>query len=304
MIAVVGGTGTLGRLLVPRLLARGETVTVVARHVDAGRVPAGAAATEADVMTDDGASTAVAGARVVVSAITGFAAREGVDAIDAGANRRLAAAARVAGVEHVVLLSVAQAAADHPIPLFRAKWAAEEAVRASGVAWTIVRPTAYLETWLGLVGGPLASGGKAVVFGSGRNPINFVSAADVAATVDRVIEDPSYRGRVVEVPGPEDLTLEDLLAVARRATGSAAPATHVPRPLMRLLSVALRPVNATRAGQVTTALAMDTRPMTGDPRGRSIRDIPMTRAADVAARLFPATARAGAAQTQIRQSGP
>src|SRR5918911_1342822 len=99
MIAIVGGSGTLGRHLVPRLLARGETVRIVGRHV--GESPASSASQAAalDVTTPRGAAAAVEGARVVVSAITGFASREGVEAIDAHGNVELASAAAEEGVE-------------------------------------------------------------------------------------------------------------------------------------------------------------------------------------------------------------
>lgn len=294
MIAVVGATGTLGPLLIPLLLQRGEPVRVVTRDPVAaiGKV-SDAEVVAADATRQDDARRAVAGARVVVSAMSGFATA-GVRAVDAEGNRVLAVAAADAGVEQLVLLSVIDAAADHPIPLFRAKAAAEAAVRASGVSWTIVRSSAYLETWLGLVGGPLVANGKTVVFGRGRNPINFVSAADVARVVDLAIGDPTLRGKILEVPGPENLTLEELLETVRVASGRSGRVSHAPRAMLRLLSIALRPIAPIRADQVATALVMDTHDMAID--GAAIRaaypEIPMTRAAAVAARMFgPAAAR-------------
>lgn len=80
--------------------------------------------------------------------------------------------------------------------------AAEEALRASGLSWTIVRPTAYLETWLGIIGGPLVKSGTARIFGRGQSPINFVSARDVARVVELAILDPSLRQSAIEVPDP------------------------------------------------------------------------------------------------------
>jgi NADH dehydrogenase len=172
--------------------------------------------------------------------------------------------------------------------LFRAKFAAEQAVRASGVGWTMIRPAAYLETWLGLIGGPLVANGKTLVFGRGENPINFVSALDVARFVDLAIADPSFRGKVVEVAGPENLTLDQLVEITRAASGRSGRVSHTPRTVMRLLSIALRPVNTMQAGQIGAALLMDTRDMTVD--GPAVRaaypSIPMTTAAVVAERLF------------------
>jgi len=292
MIVVAGASGTLGPLLVPLLVARGEPVRVVTRDPDAaGRKLSGVELVAGDVTRPDDAGRAVEGARVVVSAITGFASPAGIQAVDIEGNRILADAAAAAGVEQFVLLSVNQASADHPMALLRAKFAAEQAVRASGVGWTFIRPTAYLETWLGLIGGPLVTKGKTLVFGRGRNPINFVSALDVAHFVDLAIADRSL-GKVVEVPGPENLTLDQLVEIVETASGRSGGVSHSPRPLMRLLSIALRPIDRMRAGQIGAALVMDTRDMTVD--GRTVRaaypSIPMTTAAIVAERLFGATA--------------
>jgi uncharacterized protein YbjT (DUF2867 family) len=294
MIVVAGATGTLGPLLVPLLVARGEPVRVATRDpVAAARKLSGVAFVTADVTRPEDARRAVAGARVVVSAITGFASPAGIQAVDVEGNRALAEAAAAAGVEQLILLSVAHASADHPMPLFRAKFAAEQAVRASGVGWTIIRPTAYLETWLGLIGGPLVATGKTLVFGRGRNPINFVSALDIARFVVLAIDDPSLRGQVVDVPGPENLTLDQLVEITETACGRSGRVSHSPRAVMRLLSVALRPINGMRAGQIQAALMMDTRDMTVDARldRAPYPSIPMTGAAAVAERMFGSLSR-------------
>ncbi len=290
MIVVTGATGTLGPLLVPLLVARGEPVRVITR--DAGSAAAkkliDVELVTGDVTRPEDARRAVEGARVVISAITGFGSPAGTLAVDRDGNRVLAEAAAAAGIEQFVLISVAQASADHPISLFRAKFAAEEAVRASGVAWTFVRPTAYLETWLGLIGGPLVANGKTLVFGRGRNPINFVSAADVARFVDMAVIDPALRGRVVDVPGPQNLTLDELVSISQTASGRSGKVSHAPRAVLRLLSVALRPIQRMRAEQIGAALVMDTRDMAID--GAAVRaaypSIPMTSAAQVADRMF------------------
>src|SRR4029079_959539 len=113
----------------------------------------------------------------------------------------------------------------HRLPLARVKFAAEECLRATAMVPAIVRPTAYMETWAGLVGGPILTTGRARVFGRGRTPINFVAAADVAAIVEKVIVGP-VEPTTVEVIGPEALPLDDGGTVFRRALGPAAPTAH------------------------------------------------------------------------------
>ena len=98
----------------------------------------------------------------MISAIQGFGGPDagGASAIDRDGNRHLITAARAQGVEHLILMSVAQAAPDHPIELFRMKYEAEQDLLASDLAWTIIRPTAYMETWVTIIGRPIARDGQ------------------------------------------------------------------------------------------------------------------------------------------------
>lgn len=62
------------------------------------------------------------------------------------------------------------AAPDHPMELYRAKYLAERELEASGLSWTIVRPTAYMETLAPVIGEPLLKKGRTRIFGKGENP--------------------------------------------------------------------------------------------------------------------------------------
>lgn len=290
MILVAGGTGTLGRSLIPLLIARGESVRVLTRDPGRGRhlVAAGVEMVVGDVRDREVVAKATVGVRTVVSAVQGFggAGALGARAIDRDGNFNLIDAAEAAGVEHFVLVSIQQASPVHPIELFRMKAAAELRLKASRLSWTIVRPTAYQETWLELVGRPLVETGRTRVFGRGRNPINFVSAADVARVVDLAVVDPALRGVTVDVPGPENLTVDEVVSVVKQVTGADGPVSHVPLAMMRILSVVLRPFKPVMAGQITAAVVMDTRDMTADAteRARRFPSIPATPLRDVAAR--------------------
>jgi len=138
-------------------------------------------------------------------------------------------------------------------------------VRANGLAWTILRSTASMETWAQLVGKPLVETGRARLFGRGENPINFVAADDVARFVELAVVDPALRGQVVEVGGPENLTMRQVAQTFQAVTRKAGKVSHVPLPAMRALAVLLRPLNATVARQIQACVVMDTRDMTFDP---------------------------------------
>jgi len=262
-VLVAGGTGTLGTQLIQRLLTHGVQVRVLSRNAaGAQRLETPQVeVVEGDVRDPASLRRAMRDAMTVVSAIHGFLDKQGPRAIDRDGNRNLIAAARGAGVQHFVLVSIAGAAADHPMELFRMKYAAERELRASGLAWTILRPTAYMETWLRLIAAPLVQSGRVRIFGGGRNPINFVSAHDVASLVEAAVFNPARQGSAIDIAGPEDLSFVDVVRVIEQATGRKATTSHVPLPLMRAMSVAMRLLNPALARQVQGGVVMDTTDM-------------------------------------------
>lgn len=260
MILVAGGTGTLGRETVARLTAAGQEVRVLTRDATHVAGP-GAEVAIGDVQEPSTLAAAVKGASAVISAVHGFLGGRGAgpEEVDHQGNRNLVRAAAEAGVEHFVLLSVLDARPDHPMSLHRAKYAAEQYHHASSMSWIVLRPSSYVQTWIGIVGGKVASGGPALVFGRADNPINFVSVQDVATIAERALTDPALRGQTIEVPGPDNLTMEQL---ALRL--GANKIRHIPRGALQFLSTTLPPWAPAFARQTRAALVMDTTEMTAD----------------------------------------
>ena len=262
MILVAGGTGTMGKELVRRLVAKGERVRVVSRNAARHPQTSQVEIVEGDVRDRRSLDRAVAGVGTVVSAVHGFVDKDGPKAIDRDGNANLIAAARAAGVEHFVLVSIAGASANSPMELFRMKYAAEQHLKISGLGWTIVRPTAYMETWLGLIAVPLLESGKVRIFGRGHNPMNFVSAHDVAGVIEGAIVDSANRTNAIDVGGPEDLTFVEFARIAEEATGRTAATSHVPLLMMRAMAVLMKPVNPVLARQIQGGVVMDTTDLT------------------------------------------
>jgi nucleoside-diphosphate-sugar epimerase len=119
-----------------------------------------------------------------------------------------------------------------------------------------------METWMMVIGEPLMRTGKTRVFGSGKNPVNFVSTADVVNAVEAAVFDSSLRQTVVEVGGPEDLTWTEFTRIVQEGTKRPGKVTRVPLPMLRAMSILMGPVNPTMARQVRAAVVMDTRDMT------------------------------------------
>jgi hypothetical protein len=70
---------------------------------------------------------------------------------------------------------------------------------------------------------------------------------------------------VIEVGGPQNLTVNQLLEIFQTQTGASGAKRHVPRAAMRLASRVLRPINPMRAQQIRAACLLDTLDMTFDP---------------------------------------
>jgi uncharacterized protein YbjT (DUF2867 family) len=295
MILVAGGSGRLGARAVARLTARSFRVRVLTRDPSRVRslphlqhelvelVPG-------DVRNPAAVERAAAGVTTIVSAIQGFAGFEaaGPASVDWQGNVNLIRAAQTHGVEHFVLMSALGASDAHPMSLFRMKQRAEDALRASGVPWTIVRASAFMEFWAMMVGAPLIATGKTVIFGRGMNPINFVSVDDVAHFIEMAVVDPSMRGVAVDVGGPENLSFRQIVEVIQRETGKGGTARHVSLPVMRVASVLMRLINPTLARQIQAGVVMDTIDWTFDSsdRARRFPDIAITPFSDVAKRAF------------------
>lgn len=296
MILLAGGSGRLGTQVVRLLAARGFGLRILTRDPARAQHLAGehVELVVGDVRDPHAAERALAGARTVIAAMHGFAGNGDCNprTVDGQGNRNLLYAAQAAGVEHVILISVQGATPKHPMELFRMKHQAEQELRASGLAWAIIRPTAYMETWGALIGEPLLTTGQTRIFGRGANPINFVSAHDVARFVELAVVEPGMRGALIEVGGPANLSLTQVAETFETVTGKTGSKRHVPLPMMRVLAQLMRPVNPTLARQIQAGVVMDTRDMTFDASetGRRYPMVTPTSFAEVVRRDYGASA--------------
>jgi divinyl chlorophyllide a 8-vinyl-reductase len=240
-VLVLGSTGTIGRAVVPALLARGNLVACLVRP------RSGPEGTDEVAMRKrfDGAEVRFGGieeagkflcegmaGKPFDAVVSCLASRTGAPkdawAIDHGANLAVLEAAKDAGVGQFVLLSAI--CVQKPLLEFqRAKLAFEKELMASGLDWTIVRPTAFFKSLSGQVE-RVKAGRPFLVFGDGRlTSCKPISDRDLARFMALCLEDDTLRNRILQIggPGPAITPLEQGEELFRQL-GRKPAIRHVP----------------------------------------------------------------------------
>ncbi|WP_052851471.1 SDR family oxidoreductase [Streptomyces avicenniae] len=208
-ILVTGGTGTLGRHVVPRLRAAGFEVRVLTRN---GRAPEdGVTYVTGDLEKDTGVAAALDGAGTILHLA-------GDDKNNETVTRHLVRAASDAGTPHLINISVT--ATDRlPIGYFRSKLAAENVLIEGGVPWTNLRAAQFHDFALNAV---RVMGRLPVIPSPGGMRAQPVDARDVA---DRLVElaQGGPAGHVRDLVGPQVYTLGELARGYLAARGKRRP---------------------------------------------------------------------------------
>ncbi|HEY0872155.1 MAG TPA: SDR family oxidoreductase [Vicinamibacterales bacterium] len=284
MILVAGASGTLGSAIVNRLLSSGRSVRVLTRDAERVQplVAGGAAVAIGDITDRASIDRAMDGVTHVITTANAFIvpARDAVERVDVQGNRNLIDAAHAAGVRQFVFTSAWLPDEYLRIDYFAAKRRTEDYLRSSGVPYTILRPSAFMETWAMVIGEPILKTGATRIFGDGTNRVNFVAIDDVAAVAVRTLDHPDAINAVIDIFGPENLSLLDVAAVFERVNGSPARKQFLPVAVMKVLSRLVRPFNLVFARQVAAGALMATVPQEVDPASRGEWNVAMTRLED------------------------
>jgi divinyl chlorophyllide a 8-vinyl-reductase len=256
-VFVLGATGTIGRATVRALLARGHKVVCLVRAGAAANPDLKAAGCElrqGDVSSAESLARDGFRGERFDSMLSCLASRTGAPkdawAIDQRAHSLALAAAQQAGVKHVVLLSAI--CVQKPLLAFQqAKLAFEAELMASGVTYSIVRPTAFFKSLSGQVE-RIKKGKPFLVFGNGElTACKPIGDDDLGRYIARCLEDESLHNRVLPIGGPgEAITPKQQGEHLFKLLGRPARFKHVP---VRLLDVIIKVLSA--AGRGVPALA-------------------------------------------------
>ncbi|MEU0596955.1 NAD(P)H-binding protein [Streptomyces sp. NPDC006393] len=213
MILVTGATGTIGSDVVRQLAARGEKVRALTRDPAKARVPAGVEVVRGDYRDPGSLEAALTGVTAA------FLLRP--PGPDEGQDAALVAAAGAAGVGRLVKLSAIGTGegASGPSALWHLK--GERAVRESGAAWTVLRPSSFASNTLSWV--PALRAGEPVPNLTGDGASGVIDPRDVAAVAVRALVESVHAGRTYTLTGPEAISVPGQAAVLAAVLGRPVP---------------------------------------------------------------------------------
>lgn len=258
-VLVTGGTGKLGRELLPKLAEAGHDVVALSRRALPEEIPVTRA--PGDLSTGEGIEDAIRGCDAVLHAATaGFGDRYSFSwavfhrsAVDVRGTQMLLEAAKRAGISHFLFTSIVGM---DRVPFwpniyryFKHKLAAERLVRESSIPWTIARMTQFHPLLDQIFEWQLTLPGPVTVLDAPGQPIDPSDAADHLIT--RLSGDPTRD--VVEAGGPEVLTARHIVDAwrARRGVTRKARVIRAPGKIGRAMVEGALTCPGHPAGQIT-----------------------------------------------------
>lgn len=235
MILVTGGTGFVGSHLLPRLRREDVPVRALVRNSAKAQALAepGVEVVEGDIADAASVEKAAAGCDRVIHlvGIIQEAAGATFQGVHVEGTRNVLEAAKKAGARHFFYQSALGTRPGAKSAYHRTKWEAEELVRASGVPYTILRPS--------LIYGPgdqftirlsdmIRLSPILPVIGPGKAKVQPIFIEDVVSCIVKAVTSESFFNEIYEIGGPEQMTYEEVAAAIAEAMGVQRPTVHVP----------------------------------------------------------------------------
>lgn len=251
-ILVAGANGMLGSAIARKVLAVGWPLRALSRDaVKLARLgELGAEVIAADMLDRAAMERASEGVAQVVSTANNLLGRgaQSCRRIDEPMYSTLGASAKAAGVDRWIHISARNIGPDSTVDYFRLKHRVESIVRDSRVPWVIVRPSAFMDVWTGVLFGNLDQPSSvATIFGRGHRAMNYIAIEDVASFVLAILRDTSIRNEIIEIGGPSENTFVEFTNIIQQAMGVPARRKHVPAPLLGIARHVVRPFNEVAA---------------------------------------------------------
>jgi uncharacterized protein YbjT (DUF2867 family) len=224
MILVTGGTGTIGSAAVKGLKAKGARFKVGTRSPDKFK------GQEVETVLFDWDKPETYGSAMQgvekVFLLTPISDKQTEYA------QALVEASKKAGVKHMVKLSVMGVEAEPGIALGRMHRASEKAIQGSGIAWTMLRPTFFMDNFLNYYGVDPKKD-STVYLPHGQGKAVWVDGRDVGEVAAAVLTGTGHEGKAYDMTGPEALGAAEALAILSEVLGHKYTYVDVPEEAAR-----------------------------------------------------------------------
>jgi uncharacterized protein YbjT (DUF2867 family) len=234
-VLVIGATGVAGEPVARKLAKLGYTVRLLTKNVERARERFSPPfeVTLGDVRDPDSIACAIEDCDGVHLSVSPSSNDDHPEDFEPVAARNVAAAARVAGVQRITYVSGSTAFRknDRFAPT-RAKLDAEEAIRESGVPWTVFCPSWFMESLTRFINNK-----KAHVFGKFRHPWNWVAAEDFGRMVATSYGLDEVLGKRLHIHGPQGFTLPQTLDMYRMVVEPELEISQVALWKLRMLAL-------------------------------------------------------------------
>ena len=247
MILVTGAAGFCGSRIVSLLAKEGVATRALVRHPDRakGRLPEqGVAVVTGDTTQPETLEAAVSGVETIIHTAFITAERKqgpGVNYYDTNVlgTSNLATAAQKAGVQRIVVLSGLGTKSDKPGTYMQGRYLAEQAVKQSGLAWSILGPSIQFGKGSAFFNGlaDLIRGMPVIVpmIGNGKRQFQPIWVDDVATCIVKMAREPeAYDGRTIEIGGPDYYTYAQILDMLMQTLQKRRVKVPGPMPFVKL----------------------------------------------------------------------
>jgi uncharacterized protein YbjT (DUF2867 family) len=241
MYLIAGATGRLGSEICRLLKKEGKSVRAIVRSTsDPDKMDdlkkCGAELAQGDLRDRDSLDEACQGVEAVISTVSAmpFSYQPGendIRTVDIEGLTNLIEAAKTAGVGHFIYTSFS-GNMDLDFSLRNAKRKIEKHLENSGLTYSILRPGYFMEAWLSPVVGFDVENAKAQIYGSGKNPISWISLMDVAKFAVECLDNPAARNATLELGGPEALSPLQTVKVFEDISGQSFEVQFVPEEVL------------------------------------------------------------------------
>ncbi len=237
-ILVAGATGYLGSEICRQLILKNRNVKGLVRTTsDANKVDqlkaSGVETIEGDLKDKVSLENALHGVSAIISTVSSTLSRQEGDSIqtvDEEGQINLIDVAVKSGVNQFIYISFCELG---ECPLQTAKRKVEKHLAESGLNYTILQPTCFMEVWLSPALGFDYPNAKAAIYGEGNSKISWISIKDVGAFAVAALDNTAAANNTIELGGPEALSQLEVVNIFETAKGTKFALQFVPKEALK-----------------------------------------------------------------------